>query len=199
MDYPYIRLITDTHSLSSDYIVLSHRWGNVGNMPFLSTFHKNIQEFEQGIEVSELPRTFQDAIIVTRELGISYLWIDSLCIVQDDEKDWHDESQKMEHIYSSAYCTIAATCATSATDGFLKSRSERAYVTMRVNRLNEPFYVTEAIDDFRGDVEESALNQRGWVMQERALSNRTLYFAETQLYWECGEGVRCETLTKIKK
>lgn len=193
-----VKLVAGTQISTDRYIVLSHRWGNTGNTSFPSTRSWNIAKFQKEIELSELPQTFQDAIVTTRKLGVRYLWIDSLCIIQDDEKDWCSESQRMGAIYSSAYCTIAATCAASVTDGFLKSRRERAYVTMLVPQ-REPFYVSEAIDDFRKDVEESELNHRGWVMQERALSNRTLYFSDTQVYWQCGEGVRCETLTKMKK
>jgi hypothetical protein len=62
-----------------------------------------------------------------------------------------------------------------------------------------PFYVCEAIDDFQHDVIDGRLNKRGWVLQERALARRTIYFTENQTYWECGEGVRCETLAKMRK
>jgi hypothetical protein len=61
------------------------------------------------------------------------------------------------------------------------------------------YYLCDAIDDFSGDVEQGELNKRGWVFQERALSRRTIYFAEKQTYWECGKGVRCETLKKTSK
>ncbi len=61
------------------------------------------------------------------------------------------------------------------------------------------YFVCETIDDFFRDVEQSELNQRGWVLQERALSRRTIYFTERQSYWECGGGVRCETMTRMKK
>jgi hypothetical protein len=61
------------------------------------------------------------------------------------------------------------------------------------------FYICEAIDDFAHDVESSSLSKRGWVYQERALSRRTIHFAGTQVYWECGQGIRCETMTKMFK
>jgi hypothetical protein len=152
----------------------------------------------QGINFGELPRTFQDAITVTRQLGIRFLWIDSLCIIQDDPEDWERESKRMEDVFSSAYCTIAVTCATGSADGFLKPRGNRKYVTMRSSKGSK-FFICEAIDDFGLHVEASELNQRGWVLQERALSNRTIHFTEKQSYWECGEGIRCETFTKMQK
>lgn len=182
----------------NNYVALSHRWGDPEQNQQFCTTRANIESFKEGIEFDQLPRTFQDAITVTRGLGLRFLWIDSLCIMQDDPEDWETESKKMEAVYSSAYCTIAATCASGSADGFLKIRPERLYVTKQA-RQHPKVHMCENIDDFRADVEESELNKRGWVLQERVLSSRTIYFTEKQCYWECGEGIRCETLAKIKK
>ncbi|KAF4938928.1 Serine/threonine-protein kinase ULK3 [Colletotrichum fructicola] len=153
-------------------------------------------DFRQGINMAELPRTFQDAVNITRSLGVDYLWIDSLCIVQDDPDDWIKESRLMERVYSSAYVTLAASCATGTEDGFLKPRPFRHCVKMRSQR-DAPYYVCNSIDDFGRDVDQGELNKRAWVLQERALSRRTIYFTENQTYWECGNGVRCETFTAM--
>jgi hypothetical protein len=104
----------------------------------------------------------------------------------------------MEQVYSCAYVTIAASCASGTEDGFLKPRPARESVHMKRSD-GSSFFLCDAIDDFSSDVDQGELNKRGWVLQERALSRRTIYFAEKQTYWECGEGVRCETLTKMKK
>jgi hypothetical protein len=180
------------------YIALSHRWGNPEeHRPFCTT-RSNIAEFEKGIDYGRLPKTFQDAIRITRNLGVRFLWIDSLCIIQDDPDDWKAESQLMEAVFSSAYCTIAATCASGSTDGIFKARPPRDCVTLWT--AGKPaVYVCESIDDFQVDVEESELQNRGWVLQERALSSRTIHYTKRQAYWECGEGVRTETLNKMSK
>jgi hypothetical protein len=157
----------------------------------------NIEEFKRGIAYKELPSTFQHAVHITRSLGIKYLWIDSLCIIQGDPEDWAHESGLMEQVFSSAYATIAATRASGTHDGFLHPRSARRAVTM--TRDNGQYYVCEAIDNFLQDVDHADLNNRAWVLQERALSRRTIHFTKRQTYWECGEGVRCETLTKMRK
>ncbi|KAF3800238.1 hypothetical protein GCG54_00003766 [Colletotrichum gloeosporioides] len=146
--------------------------------------------------MTDLPQTFQDAIKVTRSLGIGYLWIDSLCIVQDDPEDWKMESRLMEQVYSSAYATLAASCASGTEDGFLKPRPWRHCVTLESGRGS--YYVCDSIDDFGRDVEQGELNKRAWILQERALSRRTIYFSEKQTYWECGRGVRGETMTKMR-
>ncbi len=70
---------------------------------------------------------------------------------------------------------------------------------VRHDQTTLPYYVCEVIDDFRLHVDQSELNRRGWVLQERVLSRRTIYFTATQSYWECGGGVWCETMTKMKK
>lgn len=164
----------------------------------MSTTQENIHALLNGFDTHLLPQTLLDAVHVTRQLGVQYLWIDSLCIIQDSADDWEREASNMAEIYANAYCTIAATRAEDGHGGFLQPRSQRESVAIRPPN-GVPYYVCDVIDDFRHDVESSTLNQRGWVLQERALSPRTIYFAESQVYWECGEGVHCETLTKMKK
>lgn len=186
-----------TQSQTGRYAALSHRWGPQTEHGTFCTYRSNRVEFRNGIPLSRLPKTFRDAVLVTRRLGIRYLWIDSLCIIQDDVDDWATESKLMEQVFSSAYVTLAASCANDTNDGFLKSRPPRTSIAS-VTSDGHPYYVCEPIDDFSGDVEHGELNKRGWVLQERALSRRTIHFAEKQSYWECGAGVRCETLTKMR-
>lgn len=192
------------------YVALSHRWGTASNVEdkFTTTTTENIRLIEapEGVEDVSLPRTFRDAVIITRQLGVKYLWIDSLCILQSrgpehdsaSKADWERESELMEEIFGSAYVTIAASCASHRFEGFLKPRVPREFITMRA-KDGAQFHVCEIVDKFETDVEEGDLNQRGWVLQERALSRRTLHFTSNQTYWECGEGIRCETFTKTFK
>jgi hypothetical protein len=181
------------------YVTLSHRWGSPQQHVKFCTYKSNIEELQYGFEITRFPKTFQDAVYITRGLGLQYLWIDSLCIVQDDRDDWEAESQLIERVFSSAYLTIAASCASGSSDGFLKPRPERRCVVMEGPGRDDTYFICETIDDFHRDVDQGELNQRGWVLQERALSRRTIYFTETQSYWECGGGVRCETITKMEK
>ncbi|KAF2972794.1 hypothetical protein GQX73_g804 [Xylaria multiplex] len=192
----YLRLIIPPNTLKEKYIALSHCWGKIDqNLKFV-TEKGNIDQLLCEICFNRLPRVFQDTVRTTRALGIRYLWIDSLCIIQDDENDWLIEATKMEDVYSCAYVTIAASSTTSPFDGFLLERPKRAYAT--VMTPNGPLYLAEAIDDFAGDVEGGILNTRGWVLQERALSRRIIHFTSTQIYWECGNGVHCETLAQLR-
>jgi hypothetical protein len=102
-----LRLALATGIDKAKYIALSHQWGNIldNEKKEFCTTKDNIDQRLSNFNISDLPRTFQDAIKVTRELHVQYLWIDSLCIIQagDDGKDWESESNLMESVYSSAY------------------------------------------------------------------------------------------------
>lgn len=125
-----IRLHCSSKDEEGNYIALSHCWGQFTSdqRAKFCTFKSNINDRCEGIEVDILPKTFRDAIRVTRELGKRYLWIDSPCIIQDDIRDWEKESKTMEIVYSMAYCTIAATSSKDSTRGFLKPREQREFV-----------------------------------------------------------------------
>lgn len=189
------------------YAALSHRWGSPPPIEesrttkdIIKIFRATkgtIEELKRGIEPARLPKTFRNAVVVARGLGLDYLWVDSLCIIQDDNDDWAIESKLMEQVFSSAYCALAASCASGTDAGFLRQRPKRTCIPMTLG--DATYYACEVIDDFDTHVEQSELNQRGWVMQERALSRRTIYFAKHQSYWECGGGVRCETMTMMRK
>lgn len=180
------------------YIALSHRWGDLNREQRFCTYADNLAQRKERIEYDELPASFQDAVRVTRTLGVRYLWIDSLCIIQEDPEDWAAEAGRMEDVFSYAYCTIAASSASSSLVRFLVGRQPRDAIMLPTSG-GTPLFLAEDIDDFRTDVENSILSSRGWVLQERALSRRTIYFTSTQVYWECGDGVVCETLAQLRK
>jgi hypothetical protein len=160
----------------------------------------NLHHREKGFLISELPKTFQDAIRVTRELGVQYLWIDSICIIQheEDKIDWGKEARRMQEYYSSAYCTIAATSAADYKTGFLKQKDSSKYIRIQ-DASGRRFFVCDDIDDFENDVEKAKINTRAWVMQERVLSRRIIHFAANQIYWECGQRVYCQNLTILQQ
>jgi hypothetical protein len=199
-----IRLDCNVDREDDRYVALTHRWGNSalhGSLNFLS--RAKLELWQKHIDVRMLPRTFQDAVKITRSLGIRYLWVDALCIIQDDEDDLQAQIGKMEDVFRSAYVTLSATCATGSDDGFIRpNRKLRNHCPLsyahRPGSL-DMIYLCDPIDDFERHVEQSALSKRGWVFQERALSRRIIHFTEVQVYWECGTGIRCETLTRLYK
>ncbi|KAJ8110945.1 hypothetical protein OPT61_g6345 [Boeremia exigua] len=191
-----VRLWETNSDTASDWLALSHKWGE--EKYHFSTTTANLQEHLTGISMDRLPVTFRDAVMVTRSLGHRYLWIDSLCIVQGRGGDFETEAKRMEDVYSGAYCVIAASCASNHADGFLKPRCEREYVgIVPEGESKTPIYICEYIDNFKQHVSDGALNRRGWVLQEHALARRTIFFTEHQTYFECSDGIQCETSTKM--
>jgi len=193
-----VRLVDSASIKASPYVALSHCWGPLKDNEKFCTSKHNIEQLKESIAVDSLPRTFRDTLTITRGLDIKYIWIDSLCIIQDDDDDWERESAKMERVFSDAYCTIGASSARSSLVGFLADRAPRDCVQLQTQSTGT-LYVCPAIDDFHRHVELGELNRRGWVLQERALSRRSIYFTSTQVYWECGKGVQCETLARLSK
>lgn len=104
----------ETDGEQSAYVALSHRWGDHQPLRLLCD---NLSDFRRNIPWSALPKTFQDAIVFARRLDMPYIWIDSLCIVQDSKEDWFVQSSKMAGIYEYASITLAATVASGGTAG----------------------------------------------------------------------------------
>jgi len=160
-----LTICTITQLGDEDYIALSHCWGSLSEKEKreFCTTKKNFYSRQKGFSINDLPRTFQDAITVTRELGRQYLWIDSLCILQGDAKDWEHEAKRMENVFSSAYCVIAASSASSSREGFLQREISSQYVQI-TDASGRQIYACGDVDDFENDVKKSLLNTRGWVL-----------------------------------
>ncbi|KAI0117673.1 hypothetical protein GGR51DRAFT_545666 [Nemania sp. FL0031] len=192
-----LRIVESTSIEPSKYVALSHCWGNPKGTNHFCATTENIDILKKSIDFNRLPKTFRDAIMVVKGIGVKYLWIDSLCIIQDKQDDWEHELTTMEQVFSSAYCTLAASSARSSVEGFLDYRKPRPCVEIETSD-ETTLYACPHIDDFHGDVDLGTLNTRGWVLQERALSRRTIFYTSNQVYWECGVGVHCETLARLQ-
>lgn len=114
------------------YIALSHTWGK---SPRLTATKKTVDDLKGGVAVSFLPKTFQDAIEITRRLGIKYLWIDCLCIIQDDPQDWEREAAAMTSVYRNSYITISASASSDSHSGCFPSRLKDSYVSPSTRSL----------------------------------------------------------------
>ncbi|TGO63510.1 hypothetical protein BELL_1074g00020 [Botrytis elliptica] len=181
--------------INSVYFTLSHCWGKV--MPKITLLQSNIEFMLREINFSQLSNTFQDALWVVRKLGGRYIWIDSLCIVQDSETDWLVESASMCDVYSNSYCNI---CATAARDG-----SERMFRDREPLQVQQGWFKTTSDeenhcvideDEWENEVENGKLSSRAWVCQERLLSRRNLHFGSRQLFWECLDHEASETFPR---
>jgi hypothetical protein len=106
---PFVRLIETAEANGSfQYAALSHMWGDMSHYPPLRAVKSNYDDLKSNISMSKLSKNFTEAVVLTRALGLRYLWIDSLCIIQDDAEDWRREAASMFQVYSSAEVTIVA-------------------------------------------------------------------------------------------
>lgn len=209
--FPFIRLLdlgadhsasvklsaheSESSQIHCRYAALSYVWGHGGGHKF-GTRRANLREYQQGIRDSHFPASIRDAIRITRNLGIQYLWVDAFCIIQDDIEDWGRAVRQMDRLFGSAYCRLAAASSSTAYEDMIVPRASPTHLRLQAPE-GPSIYISKFIDNFHRDVDGSPLNRRGWVLQERALCCRTIYFTTTQVYMECGEGVRCETLGRI--
>ncbi|KAF2629341.1 HET-domain-containing protein [Macroventuria anomochaeta] len=181
------------------YLALSHCWGGI--VPIRLEMNSVKSWIKRGVAFGALPKTFRDAIQITRQLGIRYLWIDSMCIIQDCMEDWKQEASFMAEVYSNAVCTLAALSSKDSSEGCkvisnIQASLKSPYVELkaelhRSSRIRIFQKMPRSwVEEFNGQslqagVEtDSPLRTRAWVLQEKELSNCTIYFAKNQLLWE---------------
>ncbi|EPE24535.1 hypothetical protein GLAREA_08387 [Glarea lozoyensis ATCC 20868] len=172
------------------YVTLSHCWGS---MPFETLTKERISELQKRIALDTLPKTFREAINAARYLGFQYIWIDSLCIVQDDPDDWAAESSLMSSVYGGSSLNLAASDAPNGAAGCFFNRGNLWRCQVRVNANHKEELYDCVPKNIRMSLRDTQLAKRCWVVQERILARRTLHFTRTQLFWECHEKDLCET------
>jgi hypothetical protein len=159
----------------------------------MTTTQSTIQERKHGILLKDLPQTFLDAVLFVRRLKKKFLWIDSLCIIQDCLQDWQQESAEMAEIYQNSWLTIAALKASSCHDGLFSAKIRE--LSPVVDSIQYRVYAQPSFKHIvheSGRTDSNPLLQRAWVYQERLLSPRVLYFGTNELEWECQEEIYCE-------
>lgn len=190
-----IRLI-DTQGKLFQYVTLSHCWGSG---PTLTATKSNWQKLSHNIPFDTLPPLFQDAIIITRQLGLRYIWIDSLCIIQDSVRDWETESSKMGGIYENSYVTISATKSGDGSARCLLDRRKPVKLDYENTTGKEFALRARIMESHHPDIREGEpakpvgpLSTRAWALQESVLSTRILHYTATELLFECKTSYRCE-------
>ncbi|KAL9488579.1 hypothetical protein ACSS6W_000856 [Trichoderma asperelloides] len=200
--------LVDTGGLSKpEYLILSYCWGASNDKS--KTTQANIEQRKESIQVSALPKTIRDAITVTRLMGVQHLWVDAICIIQEDTEnkdgfldDWKIEAAKMASYYSNALCCISNLGAADSSEGFLKDTQtglrqesqrtrhgliELEYFEHRGQRSR--IYLPGLTRDWSQEHQNSPLMRRAWALQEWILSRRILHFTRAGIFMECGEGI----------
>ncbi|KAM6511872.1 hypothetical protein FALCPG4_016863 [Fusarium falciforme] len=180
----------------SEYITLSHRWGDSEQLTLTSD---TLVTFSEGIPTERLPRLFSETAQVAHQLNVPYLWIDSLCILQDSEDDLAQELAVMDKVYHNAYANIAATFASDSSRPLFPDQSSLSFLSHKApTPTDTPTNTAPKLWWFEGDarvfthLDEQLLYSRGWVFQERCLATRNVSFTRSQLFFECSEELSCE-------
>lgn len=171
-----------TNGQSRKYAALSYRWGT---SPTLTTTSNTLTSYVSGMRMETLPKTLRDAIIVSRALDLQYLWIDALCIIQDSPQDWAEQAGKMAGIYQDAHLTISADSAEGSDLGFLADRNLQAIRSCHHTRARMSIHPD--IPDVFSTINVGGLSGRGWVLQERIFSRRTIHWSHLEVGWQCRE------------
>lgn len=192
LDGPLSPRLVETNGARGHYTALSYCWGSSAksDRPYLTT-SKTLQDHLSSIPWEILPRTLQDAVRLTRGIGLRYVWIDSMCIIQDSADDWKKEAAKMGDVYAQARLVIAATRGTDANAGLFPppfSLSEE-YVHRPGQRS---LYFCKAQRTLKDEWNEKAptpydlaLFTRGWTAQEWILARRIVFWTEERMNWRC--------------
>jgi hypothetical protein len=174
---------------------LSHAWGK---LDFIRLCKENFKDLQENVPERQLTKTFRDAIYVTRSLGLEYIWIDSLCIIQDDELDWLRESRSMAGVYGGSTINIAAAGSVDGNGGCLYEDSDRRteYKAFRYRfwppgMQDTGLWELAPLYLYPDCTSWTPLAGRAWALQERLLAPRTLQFSKTDLLWECHEKDAC--------
>jgi hypothetical protein len=205
-----LRLLETGKDASGRYTALSYCWGEPQQF---QTTQDSLRERLQGFSITDLPQTLQDAVTVTRALGIDYLWIDAICIVQDNATDRAHEIKGMADIYRQATVTIAASKAGQASKGFLNDGADeqtglwKSLVPLAfplanpaAKSITDAFQMPRTVlgmlwlcDEDPGMMNtfRSPVDRRGWCLQERLLSTRLLSYGRWPT-WRCSLGTHSD-------
>ena len=195
-------ILTETIEFPEKYAALSYCWGPPSKYG-VTTTRSTIASRISGLLWDEIPATFKAAFRVCKALDIEYIWIDSLCIIQEDDTDWRQEAAIMGDIYRQAYVTLVAASSNSVNDGFLARANPADSICIPFKSGTHPqirgeyslsFTPFEGyLEAFSREVAASAWDSRGWTFQERFLSRRMIFFAHHQMHFECRMHRRSES------
>jgi hypothetical protein len=186
---PRVRLVESESLAVARYCALSHCWGPTYKQP-LRTMRESYPSHLRNIAYDILPKTFREAIALTRSLSIEYLWIDSLCIIQDDQDDWLSEAGKMAGVYRNATLVISASDAKDSTEGLLvtERKHESVFIVPYISEgMVQGTFKIAQLPSYNDSPYRSHLNTRAWALQERLLARRKIFFTQGGIAWQCDD------------
>lgn len=200
------QIVPNNASQTPRYAALSYCWGSpvaTDNKPHLCTTVQSLESMKLHVHEQVIPPVILDACKVCKALSIRYLWVDSLCIIQDEKSDWERESPSMTLIYKNAFVTICTPSSNSSNEGFLVRRRKHVAVPFRSRVVPSIHGHYNLVASGRTrqfevpswpelDVDGTSWSTRGWTLQEFEMSNRVLIFGESMIHFLCRHNVQSE-------
>jgi hypothetical protein len=189
-------VITKNEDVHEPYVAFSHCWGKAKTLKLIQ---ENLLQLQSWFSDSELPTSYKEALLVCRSMGFRYIWIDSLCIIQDSSEDWQDEALVMKDVYRNSTMNLCATAAAENSGASFQSRDISLVAPLVLNDwMNDGdrtrrWCINNIQDMLNREIRESPLVSRAWVFQEQYLSRKILHMADSQFWWKCREKLACET------
>ncbi|ETS83808.1 hypothetical protein PFICI_05684 [Pestalotiopsis fici W106-1] len=182
------RYIIDITTSPPSFFALSYVWG-AGSEDEMTLRQNNLVDLQKPGSLHELPRTIVDAMRVCEQLGQRYLWVDRLCIVQDDKQDKYGQIRSLEAIYSRAELVIIAASGDDMQSGL--PGVDNTFPRQQYQFATDVFGFTlvNKLHDFSSAL-RTVWNDRGWTYQEAVLARRKLYFTAAEIWFECAEGIK---------
>ena len=189
--------LVETKGTRGDYMALSYCWGNPKVHKALKLVHSNFDRLKKQIPFKSLPLTLQHAVGLARRLELRYIWIDALCIIQDDEKDWKTEAATMCDVFSRAAITVVACRSDGSSGGIFGVQKYSASIQIPYRQM-----LVNVSEDYGRDHEYNLLlheqsdpdpvHTRAWTLQETVLSSRAVFFTSQEMRWECNTCRHCQ-------
>ncbi|KAK3365347.1 heterokaryon incompatibility protein-domain-containing protein [Lasiosphaeria ovina] len=180
----------------ANFAALSYCWGDKHTLelkPPLRLTAATLHNIRSGVQISELPLTLKQAIDICGYLDLEYIWIDALCIIQDNPSDWAREAKKMATVYATSAVTIIAASSTSCHSGFLTTTRNLFIVNTPPHPPLRLVAQPGRLSGFYSEIHITSdhIDKRGWTLQEELLSTRYIKFTEDDVQWMCGSGTEC--------
>jgi hypothetical protein len=181
--------------ISSQFAALTYVWGRkeVPQLKLQKSTFKRLSS-SGGLKGGDIPTTISDSIRVCQILGRRYLWVDALCIMQDDPEEQASQIKEMHKIYANAEFTIVAAGGPDSWAGLpgISKRKVLQHIEVFQERIMPRSFLTSSLPTFQESVIDSGWSTRAWTLQEMYFSKRLLYFTEAQIYFQCEEFLRQE-------
>jgi hypothetical protein len=172
-----------------EYFTLSYVWGTAAQFMLIKDVVQDSMKEGFFSDIgTKIPQSIRDAMQVCRNIGVRYLWVDALCIIQDDDQDKGDQIMLMDEIYGHALAVLVVAAGESAEHG-IPGMGERTRALVNCEEAVDGKILMTSLASTTNSAKLSHWNTRAWTYQEYILGNRLLVFTETYVFFRCAQTI----------